>query len=154
MAPCPDFLSPDWLLGQFGRERRDACDSYERFVLDGMTEEPPWREVKDGNLLGGKTFARKIRAMLDADSPLEEVARLRTISDRPELEEILAQVKRPVDEEGILEAHMKYGYSLTEIARFLGIHCSTVGRALKRAQRSSERPSGDEDAGTSQQTLF
>jgi putative transposase len=154
MTPCPDFLSSDWLLGQFGQERSDACDNYERFVMDGVSAGSPWGKVGGGSLLGGRGFGRKIRAMLDADNPLKARPRAEMIADRPELNEILARVKRPVDEEGVLEAHVKYGYNLTEIARFLGVHCSTVSRALNRAQRRAEHPSGDADTGTTQPTLF
>ena len=53
----------------------------------------------------------------------------------PTLEEMLGTAKgrRLVgSEEAVYLAHEKYGYTLTEIADHLGIHYSTLSKAVKR----------------------
>ncbi|GAI40530.1 unnamed protein product [marine sediment metagenome] len=42
--------------------------------------------------------------------------------------------KEPLGDERIYVAHVWYGYTLRQIGEFLGVHYSTVGKALKKAK--------------------
>jgi DNA-binding MarR family transcriptional regulator len=37
------------------------------------------------------------------------------------------------------EAHPQYGYALKEIAEYIGVHYSTVSRAIKRIEGEEEK---------------
>jgi len=37
------------------------------------------------------------------------------------------------------EAHLQYGYTLKEIAEYIGVHYSTVSRAIKKVEREDEK---------------
>ena len=44
----------------------------------------------------------------------------------------MGKIKEIKEKKEIYIAHIKYGYTFKEIADFLGIHYSTVSKALKR----------------------
>jgi hypothetical protein len=35
---APEYLTTDWILGQFGNKRRDAEKQYKKFVISGIKE--------------------------------------------------------------------------------------------------------------------
>jgi DNA-binding MarR family transcriptional regulator len=37
------------------------------------------------------------------------------------------------------EAHLQYGYTLKDIAEYIGVHYTTVSRVIKRIEREDER---------------
>ncbi len=55
------WLEVDWLLGQFGKERKKAQKSYRTFVEEGMgKKEKPWDDLYSRIYLGGKEFLEKV----------------------------------------------------------------------------------------------
>jgi len=37
------------------------------------------------------------------------------------------------------EAHLQYGYTLKDIAEYIGVHYATVSKAIKRIKREDEK---------------
>ena len=37
------------------------------------------------------------------------------------------------------EAHLQYGYALKDIAEYIGVHYTTVSRAIKKIEREYEK---------------
>jgi DNA-binding MarR family transcriptional regulator len=37
------------------------------------------------------------------------------------------------------EAHLQYGYTLKEIAEYIGVYYTTVSRAIKKVEREDEK---------------
>ena len=37
------------------------------------------------------------------------------------------------------EAHLQYGYTLKDIAEYIGVHYPTVSRVIKRIEREDEK---------------
>jgi len=37
------------------------------------------------------------------------------------------------------EAHLQYGYTLKDIAEFIGVHYTTVSRVIKKIEREDEK---------------
>ncbi|MCZ6874850.1 MAG: transposase [bacterium] len=135
--PRPEFLTTDWLLGQFSSDQRDAQARYMRFVMDGMKQPSPWREVKAQVLLGHETFVETMRPYLDQSRELREVSRAQRFLDRPPLAHLfegLAGWRRTERDQQICEAHLAYGYSLTEIGDYLRLHYSTISKIMKRCR--------------------
>ena len=58
LASVPEFLSTDWLLEQFGKNRRVAQKRYREFVRDGMAKQP-WDELKGQIYLGSDEFIER-----------------------------------------------------------------------------------------------
>ena len=127
------FLAVDWILSQFGDERKKAQKYYRRFVADGIGIDA-WEKVKSQCILGGEKFLEKLRPLLDDKSKLTEVPRVQRFVSRPSLDDLLPRDALPGKRERdelIRRAHREYGYSYSEIGRHVGFHYATVSRLVK-----------------------
>lgn len=134
LVSSSSWLTVDWILGQFGDKRTEAQREYRRFVLAGIDEPCPWANLKAQCLLGGKKFIEKITPALKDKSRLTEIPRKQRLVHRPALEYVLADETRTNKGErnkAILTAHLEYGYSLSEIARYLGLHYTTISKIVR-----------------------
>ena len=124
LATVPRFLAADGVLSRFGGSRTRARERYVEFVADGVEES--LRELLVGEIyLGDENF---IRALMP-DAPIPEVARRQWQPLRPTLAELSGR------DGWLLEAYRVYGYRLSQIAAHLGVHTSTVSRALARLEQ-------------------
>lgn len=129
------FLTVDWILGQFGKNRREAQKEYRRFVQAGMKGVTPWEELKAQCILGGKEFIEKLKPALKDKSMLKEIPKDQRLVFRPSLEKLFPPDKlktKKVRNEVIQKAYFNYGYTLTEIARHLGLHYATIEKIIKK----------------------
>ncbi|MBV1719956.1 MAG: transposase, partial [Desulfomicrobium sp.] len=79
----PEFLSVDWILEQFGLDRKSARTEYRRFIEAGMNaEESPWDDLKGQCFLGDDAFLEKLFPLLKEKSALKEVPRAQRFVDR------------------------------------------------------------------------
>jgi putative transposase len=127
----PDYLSIDWLLGQFGRRLHDAQKKYRLYVAEGIGTPSPWGQLQGQIYLGSKDFVREHQP----DRLIREIPREQTRAHRPDLKQLLGG-KKNVDHL-IREAYRRYGYRMAEIAEHLDVHYSTVSRRLKRAEKGN-----------------
>lgn len=127
--PC---LTTEWILLQFGNERKEASRRYREFVHEGLKEESPLKEVKGQLFLGEDSFIERFQQLMKDKEALKEIPRLQRYVARPLLEEILKE--RKLEDVSIYRAHVKYGYTLKEIGEYLGVHYTTVSRATRRAE--------------------
>jgi hypothetical protein len=64
-------------------------------------------------------------------APLKDVPRVQRFSVRPPLLEVFEGCDSRQDRNArICKAHICHGYSMTEIARHLGLHLMTISRAV------------------------
>jgi REP element-mobilizing transposase RayT len=126
LEAVPFFLTVDWILGQFGRSRRKAQEAYREFVAEGRGASP-WESLVGQVFLGSERFVRRLQAKA---APLPEVPRGQRTA-RPSLATVFARGR---EENGIVNAYRKHGYTLKEIADHLGVHYATVSRRLRRAE--------------------
>jgi len=139
---CPAFLSTSWVLAQFYRERARARRLYKRLVAQGMRRKgSPFEEVAAQMALGTAEFIEELREKTEGKRDVQEHPRFQRMAARPALEKILSR-ERPGGRVGLAkqvrEAHVSYGYTLAEIAKYLGIHYSTAGRLLKLANDNAK----------------
>ncbi len=133
MAKPPDFLNTDWILGRFGENIKDARHGFTEFIVKGIDEEPPWGSVRGRILLGSDAFIDRIKVFLEGKESVEEYPLAERFATRPTLEALFKGVTNKEERNRQLyAAHVTCGYSLKEIGRFLGIHYSTVSKALKK----------------------
>ena len=133
----PSFLTIDWILSQFGESRDDAIGHYRRFVLAGVQKESPWDDLKGQILLGSETFIDRIGEQIKGKGGFKEIPRVHRYATRPPLQELLTvqqDKSRQNRDETIYTAYATYGYTLKEIADYLGVHYATVSRAIKRVE--------------------
>jgi REP element-mobilizing transposase RayT len=135
MTPVPAYLSVDWVLSQFGRQRATAQRKYQRFVSEGLGGASPWDKVRGQVLLGTDAFVERLAPGLQERQAIKEIPRKQRFAARPSLHRLFgARVlgSPTLRNEAIRRAHMEHGYSLPEIGRVLGLHYSTISRIVSR----------------------
>jgi len=131
-------LFTDWILSQFGKEKKKASIQYQTFVLSGIKEASPLKAVKGQLFLGKESFIEQIEHLLHGKEKLKEISRKQRYITRPPLNEVLEYRDKTKRNQAIYKAHLQYAYTLKEIAEYLGIHYSTVSRAVKRIEQKNE----------------
>ncbi|MBC3833701.1 transposase [Undibacterium amnicola] len=127
------WLNVDWILSQFSSRKSIARARYRQFVLEGVGQASPWDQLKGQVLMGSEGFVELLRPYIQDAEKLVEVPRAQRLLDRPALAVLFANKVELIKErrdEKIREAHLRFGYSLAEIGRFLNLHYSTVSRIV------------------------
>jgi len=132
--PAPDWLTTDWVLSQFGRQRAAARRKYAEFVAEGKRLPSPWPDLKGQILLGSESFVERVQPLLEEKGELKEIPRGQRLAHRPGLAALIpAQVRenKRTRDETIRVAYLDYGYTMAAIACQAGIHYSTVSKVIK-----------------------
>ena len=133
LTACPEWLSTDWVLGQFGKRRTIARQRYAEFVVQGSKQPSPWPELKGQVLLGAETFAETLRPMLEGKGHLKEIPLAQRMLHRPGLKSLFTKATQPdkaTRDVAIRKAYLEFGYSMAAIARYAGVHYSTVSKII------------------------
>ncbi|MFH0802528.1 MAG: transposase [bacterium] len=129
LSPASEFLTTDWILSCFGRQRKRAQTAFIEFVKADDGEEPLLRRARGQVFIGGETFAEGLENLLNEKGDLSEISRSEKYSTRPPIRDIFRGRSR---DEGIHLAHVRYGYTLKEIGEQVGLHYSCVSRIVLR----------------------
>jgi len=124
-----DWLTTDWILGQFGVRVGPARERYRTFVAEGREGSRPWEALIGQIYLDSEEFV----AQHQPNRVIRDIPRRQTQAQRPTLR-LLFQRKEP-QARFIHMAYRTYGYRLAEIADHLGVHAATVSRRLKQAEQ-------------------
>ncbi len=138
------WLEVDWILGQFGKERRRAQKAYRDFVEEGMgKKESPWDNLFSRVYLGGREFLERVHEVgqrhkqLDVPKYQKQVIKrepekiinkvAKAYGEKPE--ELLRAWKRKSEARDVLIYLLKResGLSLKEIGKRMGIGATAVG---------------------------
>ena len=126
---APDFLSTDWLLRQFGKQKKSAALQYQKYVLAGVGQPSPWRNLRRQILLGDDEFVANMEVLLSDVGEIREYQLKQRRSNRPSLERLFAKVKdKNQRNDAIRSAHIDHLYSLNEIGQFVGLHFATISK--------------------------
>ena len=126
----------DWVLSQFGMNRAQAQNRYERFVNAGGGLTSIWSDVQGGLLLGSKAFLDSVASKVEGLVDTEEVSKSQRLLNRPGLSSVLPNTSywpKAVRNGLILEAYLKHEYTMKAIAEHLGLHYSTISKVIKSA---------------------
>jgi len=132
--PC---LTTDWLLSQFAKEQKAASEQYQAFVLSGIKTESPLKAIKGQLFLGQENFIDKIKHLIRGKENLKEITRKQRYLTRLPLNEIFKDKKSK--DQAMYEAHLQYGYTLKDIAEYIGVHYTTVSRTIKKIEGEDEK---------------
>lgn len=136
-VPVPPWLQTDWILSQFGNDRKVARREYRDFVAEGIGAASPWGKLKGQVLLGRDQFVNGLQPLLAETSGFKEFPRAQRLMNRPALEALIpsgVKANKTLRDVAIRKACVEYGYSMAEIARAAGVHYSTVSRVIKGAR--------------------
>ncbi len=133
----PDFLTVNWILGQFSKKKKIAIKEYLKFVTEGLLgKAAPMEEVTGQVILGGKRFIEKVQSYLPTGENFSEIPRIQRTAGRPSLEKLFtAKIisNKALRNKEICKAHLNYCYTLKEIADHLKIHYTTASRVVSRS---------------------
>jgi putative transposase len=134
---APVYLTTDWIIGLFSKNKNEAQKLYRRFVKEGIGINSPWEELQGQIILGGETFIEKYKDFLHDKKQIKEIPRIQRYLNRPKLADLFSMGYRKAERnKRIHAAHVKYGYRLNEIAEYMGIHYSTVSKAIKNEENN------------------
>ncbi|HOE16347.1 MAG TPA: transposase [Syntrophorhabdaceae bacterium] len=134
----PEFLTTDWVLGQFSDKKKRARMLFEDFVIKGIHDTTLWENVKGQIFLGEKEFIEQCKKILGKHDTVQEVPRFQRFADRPPLEHLFVDIMKQQKKErneAIYDACIKYGYTQKEVAGFLGLHYATVSNLIKKCEQ-------------------
>ncbi len=134
LEAAPAWLTVDWVLSQFARQRTAACRKYVEFVRQGRNLPSPWSDLKGQVLLGSEQFVEQMQPLLEDKREIEEIARGQRLAHRPSLSKLFsarASENKVQRDAAIRCAYLECGYTMAAIARETKIHYSTVSKIIK-----------------------
>jgi hypothetical protein len=78
----------DWILSQFGTERKSAEAAYRKFVMDGIGAESIWKGVGPQSVLGEGNFIESLIRYVKGRKKIPERPKSQRFMNRPELRDI------------------------------------------------------------------
>lgn len=87
-APKSEWLTTDWILSLFGKQRIIATERYRQFVLEGVQHQPEiWSNLKGQIYLGDKAFVAEMQKRIgkekdDLNIPSSKSGRLQSLCPR------------------------------------------------------------------------
>ncbi|UCF55818.1 MAG: hypothetical protein JSW15_06770 [Deltaproteobacteria bacterium] len=127
----------DWILGVYGAYRRVAQKQYREFVRHGINKQSPWEKFQGQIVLGEDGFIETFKELVRNKETAREIPRQQRYAGRPDLREVFnkkGSCGKDGRNQGVYDAHVTHGYSLKEIADHLGIHYTTVSKAIKERE--------------------
>ena len=131
-ATAPAWHAVEAAHSYFTEEADAGVDAYTRFVCGDGAGRYPTRGV----VFGDDEFKR---AVLPRGRPDTEVPRRDWTEGRPSLDDILGGTRDAAD---VSRAYRFHGYSMPEIASYLGCHVATVSRLLRAAEHEAATRKG------------
>ena len=128
-AQAPDWLETDWLLSQFGRQRKRARERYIDFVRAGIGLPSIWEGLRNQVFLGGEAFVDRHQEMINEKAELDDIPALQKRALSKPLSSYRDQYKD--DNIAITQAYLSGGYTMKEIGEHFGKHYTTVSRIIK-----------------------
>ena len=136
-ARAPRFLTIDWLLRQFhDSDRLQAEQRFRSFVAKGIVADPESdAALVAGPILGSPEFIDRFVQSLKAVKPIKEIPRASRFTARPSLNDLFRGCDGGPDlASRVRRAHVDHGYTMAEIAGYLGVHYSTVSRLIRNLE--------------------
>lgn len=134
-AAKPEWLTADWLLSLFGKQRRIAMERYRQFVIEGVQHQPEiWSNLKGQIYLGDKAFVAEMQKRIGKEKDDLNIPKRQKRPIAKPLSEIAAQYK---DRKAtIIAAYNTGAYSLREIGEYYRLHPTTVGVIVRKHRNS------------------
>lgn len=137
MKNPPSYLTTDWILGLFNKDKPEAQKEYRRFVRAGIGVNSPWEELQGQILLGDDAFVDSHLKFVSDKQPVQEIPRTQRYLNRPKLSGLFSEARNKAERDKQIQgAHIRHGYTLKEIADHIGIHYTTVSKVIHRLNKS------------------
>ena len=130
-SAAPSFLTLDWLPRLF--EAPSLQQSRQLLAECVVKSDEAALEFGTQPVKGGPEFKRAARRVIGATLYQAALPRSYRALARPPLSELFADVKNVDRRSAILRAHVAHGYLMSEIARYLELHPTTISRIVNRS---------------------
>ena len=89
--------------------------------------------------LGQENFIDKIKHLIRGKENFKEITRKQRYITSPPLNEIFKHLDKKSKDQAIYKAYLQYGYTLKDIAEYIGVHYTTVSKVIKRIEGEDEK---------------
>lgn len=134
----PLWLTSDDTLKYFNRyakksrNQQELQKKYCEFVYAGYDEPSPFHEIEEGMILGSQQFIYQVWENEEGKETNLEIPRSERMLGRPTLEDIFYDVYTKKERDiAIISARNRCRYLITEIAQYLCLSPSTVGKIAR-----------------------
>ncbi len=127
----PAFLHTADLLGEFGKREKSSQRKYRDYVHAGVGAASPLEQRTRQVLLGSAAFVRQMQPLLLGETGKKPPKAVRRRKSLTTIFRRLDGKSRAERNLLIRHAHQECNYTLTEIGQHLGLHHTTVSRAVK-----------------------
>ena len=139
----PAFLVTQWLLACFsGGDGTSVMERYRRYIESEEEDGFLGQEVRGRVFLGSDSFIMRVKKMIQVQKSRKHDMNHRLDNEqRHRLDGIIGKnrLTRKERDARIYVAYRDEGYTLKEIAAYLGVHCTTVSRAVRRVEKRALR---------------
>jgi REP element-mobilizing transposase RayT len=125
----PDWLEVDWLLSQFGLQRKRARGGYIDFVREGIGLPPVWDNLRHQIYMGSDDFINKHQELISKKQDLDDIPALQKRATPKSIS--YYQKKYKNEKQAITQAFLSGGHTLKEIGDYYGKHYTTISRIVK-----------------------
>lgn len=135
MKTCIDRMA---VLSRFAEENESeisAIAAYSQFVTDGLEKDITLGEIKGDLILGDRGFVESVKDIIEKEKNNLDYPKYQRTAFRPDLEELLDPLTVSMKETrnvAVRKAYNEFGYTQSYIARFLGVHNSTIYRIIRK----------------------
>ena len=124
--PC---LVTDWVLSNFGKQKKRSQEKYRQFVGEGKGQPSPWDALKNQIYLGSDEFVDEMQCKIRPEQSLQDIPKLqKQAPPKP-----LAYYETTIGEKkaAMATAYLSGHYTLQEVGEHFGVSYATVSRAVK-----------------------
>lgn len=105
-----------------------------------MVKDPKdWKWSSYQAAIGQEHFTDEIERLIRGKEKLKEIPKKQRYVTRPTLNEILKYQDKKSKNQAIYLAYLQHGYTLKDIAEYIGVHYTTVSRVIKKIEREDEK---------------
>ena len=125
----PSWLDTDWILSQFGKQRKTSRIKYNEFIMQGKCVPSPLANTRHQLILGEDTFVEQFRDTKSVDQ-LRDTSKAQKRSQAMPL--AAYQTHYQTRNEAMANAYYSGAYTMREIAEYFAVHYMTVSRAVRQ----------------------
>lgn len=124
--PC---LETDWVLANFGKQKKRSQEKYRAFVQEGRGQPSPWGSLKNQIYLGSDQFVEDMQCKMHPDQSLRDIPKLQKLAPPKPLAFYETTIKDR--NMAMATAYLSGHYTLQVVGEHFGVSYATVSRAVK-----------------------
>jgi putative transposase len=125
MTPSSEWLSSEFLLSQFSKQRKTAIKRYRQFVSEGLKNSSIWHQLSNQVYLGDKAFVDRVQKYLPNDNGDIQIPK---IQRRPVARSLVEYESESDSRNSAIKiAYASGAYSYQDIGSYFGLHFTRVG---------------------------